>query len=109
MAAKPVRGDIVAGSANNQLAADGHARLLCERGILYAPDYVINAGGLINVAAELEPGGYDAERVGTRVDRIPATLATIFGRARRESRPTSEIAQSMALERIAAARMKRSA
>lgn len=98
-----LKGDIVAGSANNQLAGHGHARLLCERGVLYAPDYVINAGGLINVAAEFEPGGYDAAKVDAALGRIPSTLATIFQRARCEGRPTNDIAQAMAMERIAAA------
>ncbi|MET0600281.1 MAG: Glu/Leu/Phe/Val dehydrogenase dimerization domain-containing protein [Mesorhizobium sp.] len=95
-----IRATIVAGSANNQLALHEDARLLMSRGILYAPDYVINAGGLINVAAELAPGGYDAEQAMRRVADIPATLAAIFRRADEERRPTNEIAAAMAMERI---------
>ncbi len=94
-------GDIVAGSATGPLARHDHARDLCRRGILYAPDYVINAGGLINVAAEFAPGGYDRQAVRRRIDRIPATLTAIFERARGEGRPTNEIAQAVAMERIA--------
>ena len=58
---------VVCGAANNQLADDGLADDLAARGVLYAPDFVVNAGGLINVAAELEPGGYDPERTRVRV------------------------------------------
>lgn len=98
-----LKGDIVAGSANNQLAGHGDAGLLAKRGILYAPDYVINAGGLINVAAEFEPGGYDPAHVEAAIGRIPEVLAEVFERARREGRPTNAVAQAMAEERIAAA------
>jgi leucine dehydrogenase len=63
--------------------------LMMERGILYAPDYVINGGGLINVAAELAPGGYDREDAMARVARIPEVLADIFRRVRRR-RPADQ-------------------
>lgn len=95
---------IVAGSANNQLAEHGDARLLMERGILYAPDYVINAGGLINVAAELAPGGYDRAEAMAKVEAIPATLRDIFARAAASGRPTNDVASDIAMERIEAAR-----
>ncbi len=75
-----------------------------RRGVLYAPDYVINAGGLINVAAELAPEGYDRDEVMRHVARIPETLTDIFQRADAEQRPTNDIAQAMAEERIARAR-----
>lgn len=94
---------IVAGSANNQLAEHTDARRLMERGVLYAPDYVINAGGLINVAAELAPGGYDRADVMARVEKIPAVLADIFARSRDETRPTNDITAQIAREHIAAA------
>jgi leucine dehydrogenase len=99
-----LRTRIVAGSANNVLAEHGDAAGLMDRGILYAPDYVINAGGLINVAAELAPGGYDRQAVVTRIGQIPETLRRIFVRARSENLPTNKIAQAMAMERIDAAR-----
>lgn len=94
---------IVAGSANNQLARQEDARLLMERGILYAPDYVINAGGLINVAAELTPEGYDPNVAISKVEKIPAILRSIFRRSEAENRPTNNVAAEMALERIQAA------
>lgn len=94
---------IVAGSANNQLANHADVRLLMERGILYAPDYVINAGGLINVAGELAPGGYDPDAALSRVATIPTVLADIFRRADAEKRPTNDIAAEIALKRLQAA------
>lgn len=94
---------IVAGSANNQLAEHDDARRLMERGVLYAPDYVINAGGLINVAAELAPGGYDRKAAMAKVSEIPLTLLDIFRRSDAAGRPTNDVAQEIAEERIAAA------
>lgn len=91
---------IVAGSANNQLATHADARLLMQRGVLYAPDYVINAGGLINVAAELAPGGYDRAAAFAKVAEIPETLTAIFRRAEAENRPTNDVAAALAMERI---------
>ncbi|MFC6488175.1 Glu/Leu/Phe/Val family dehydrogenase [Nitratireductor sp. GCM10026969] len=98
-----LKAEIIAGSANNQLARHEDARLLMEKGVLYAPDYVINAGGLINAAAELGPGGYDREAAMERVARIPETLRDIFTRSERQGRPTSDIAAEIAMDRITAA------
>ena len=91
---------IVAGSANNQLATHDCAKLLRQRGVLYAPDYVINAGGMINVAAELAPGGYDRDTATAQISKIPATLTSIFHRSDAENLPTNDIAAAIALERI---------
>lgn len=99
-----LRAQIVAGSANNQLATPADAGRLRERGILYAPDYVINAGGLINVAEELSPSGYDADAAMKRVGQIPRTLTAIFRRAAEEGRTSDAVAEAIAMERIAAAR-----
>lgn len=99
-----LRAGIVAGSANNQLATHDDARLLMERGALYAPDYVVNSGGLINVAMELAPGGYDRAAAMARVTRIPETLLEIFRRAEAQNKPTNDVAKAMADERIAATR-----
>jgi leucine dehydrogenase len=93
---------IVAGAANNQLLEDRHGAALHARGILYAPDYVINAGGLINIAQELQPGGYDRDRALAQVETIGTTLAEVFERARHEGMPTHEVADRIARERIAA-------
>lgn len=98
---------IVAGGANNQLATPEVGRALFERGMLYAPDYVINGGGIINVAAEiaaLEAGtSFDAAWVATKLDRLTATLDEVLVRSIAERRPTHEVANEMAKARIAAA------
>lgn len=104
-----INAGIIAGSANNQLARHDDARALARRGILYAPDYVVNAGGLINVAAELEPGGYDRAKVMARIGEIPATLMRIFEEAERFDRPTNDVAFDLASRRLAEARGARSA
>ncbi|MDP9487124.1 MAG: leucine dehydrogenase [Actinomycetota bacterium] len=89
---------IVAGSANNVLAEGRHGEALAARGILYAPDYVINAGGLINVAAELE--GYDEERARERVARIYDSVKNVIGISKRDGVPTNVAADRLALERL---------
>jgi len=96
--------DIVAGAANNQLREQRHGDALHARGILYAPDYVINAGGLINIAQELRAGGYDRDRALAHVATIETTLSEIFERSEREGLPTHQIADEVALERIMASR-----
>ncbi|GMA52441.1 leucine dehydrogenase [Alicyclobacillus contaminans] len=88
----------VAGSANNQLAEERHGDRLHERGILYAPDYVINAGGLINVADELE--GYNADRARKKVEGIYDIMLEIYNIAEREGIPTYRAADHMAEARI---------
>lgn len=103
-----MKASVVAGAANNQLATDPVGELLRQRGILYAPDYVINAGGIINVAAEVMHA-YDRDAVLRQVERIPATLAEVFRRADADGRPTSEVADRMARERLAAARGSKAA
>ena len=73
-----LRAPIVAGAANNQLAGDDVGALLRDRGVLWAPDFVANAGGIINIAVELEPEGYDARRARERVLGIGETMRAIF-------------------------------
>jgi leucine dehydrogenase len=99
---------IVAGAANNQQLEDRHGAALHARGILYAPDYVINAGGLINIAMELQPGGYDRARALAQVAAIGTTLAEVFERAASTGLPTHEVADRIARERIAAGRRRQS-
>src|SRR5437867_2946476 len=94
----------VAGCANNQLLEPRHARDLMARGILYAPDYVINAGGIINVSVELLPGGYDESAALRRIERIYDNLRRVFEISRRESIPTNEAAARLAEQRLAAGR-----
>jgi leucine dehydrogenase len=83
--AKQLRCAMVAGSANNMLEADRHGDLLHRRGILYVPDYVVNAGGLINVADELE--GYNRERVTERVGGIYHTVKEVLSIAHKKGLP----------------------
>jgi len=96
-----VRARVVAGAANNQLARDQDGEALMRAGILYAPDYVINAGGIISVGHEYR-GGATAAQVRSEIEKIPVRLTEIFERARREGRPTSAIADQMAIDRLAA-------
>jgi leucine dehydrogenase len=95
-----LRARVVAGAANNQLARDEDGEALMRAGILYAPDYVINAGGIISVAHEYR-GDAGWAQVKAEIDKIPARLTEIFERARREGRPTSAVADQMARERLA--------
>lgn len=89
---------IVAGAANNQLSDEGSGRLLHERGILYAPDYIINAGALINVADEIY--GYDKERALRKTGVIKDVLLSVFAAAGEKGIPTNEAADRFAEERI---------
>lgn len=91
---------VVAGSANNVLAdEEKHAKALADRGILYAPDYVINAGGLINVANEIQ--GYNRERAVQQAAGIYQTMTQIFTIARDENITTLQAANTLAERRIA--------
>ena len=94
---------VVAGAANNQLYTDRDGDTLTSRSILYAPDYVINGGGLIAVFLENVSDGYDDGRAESMTAAISDTLAEIFQRADAEDRPTNEVADRIALERIARA------
>ncbi len=93
-----LKAPIVAGSANNQLAEPRHGVELMRRGVLYAPDYVINAGGVINISHE--GPGYDKQAAIDHVSRIHDTLREIFGRAEAAGIPTSEAADRLAEERF---------
>ena len=94
-----LRAKVIAGGANNQLARDEHGAALRSRGILYAPDYVINGGGVIRVAGQIfDWNDSDIER---RVLAISDTLTNTFQRADREDVAPSLIADRMAVERMA--------
>ena len=90
-----LRAKVVAGGANNQLAGPEDGRRLHERGILYAPDYVINAGGIINVGLEYLGQGDEAE-VKTRIARIPDRLVEVWDESERTGLPTAEVADGIA-------------
>ncbi|MBL7661662.1 Glu/Leu/Phe/Val dehydrogenase [bacterium] len=95
---------ILAGAANNQLEGPQTERMIWSREILYAPDFAINAGGVISCADELESGGFTLSRVMERVERIYETIKTIFQRAKQSGELPGEIALAMAEERILTAR-----
>jgi leucine dehydrogenase len=97
-----LRCKIVAGSANNQLEEERHGELLHEKGIIYAPDYVINAGGAIHVADELN--GYNRARALKKVEGIYDHILTVFEIARHDQIPSSKAADRMVEERIASVR-----
>ncbi len=103
----------VVGAANNQLATPEIGHELFRRGVLYAPDYVVNGGGIINVASEMnarETGGaYDPQWVEGKLDRLMETLAEVLQRSASEKRPSHEIADAMAEARINAARAAKEA
>ncbi|MFO7892378.1 MAG: Glu/Leu/Phe/Val dehydrogenase [Longimicrobiales bacterium] len=90
--------DIIAGAANNQLAEERHGQELTDKGILYAPDYVINAGGVINVYGELN--GWSLERSKRKAGEIYDTLEQLFELATEEGLPTSQAADRVAERRI---------
>ena len=96
-----LKAQIVAGAANNQLERAEDGAELAARNILYAPDYVINAGGVINLHYERE-SGYERDRAMAHTERIYEIALQIFGRAKSEGRPTSDIADAMAEELLGA-------
>ena len=94
-----LRCEAIVGSANNQLESDTDAAALAQRGIVYAPDFVANAGGVINIAEE--PHGYDRQRAYDRIRTIYDTLLATFARADADGITTAEAADRLAEERIA--------
>ncbi|MGE4159246.1 MAG: Glu/Leu/Phe/Val dehydrogenase dimerization domain-containing protein [Planctomycetota bacterium] len=105
---KVLKARVVAGAANNQLQdPDKHGKALKERGIVYAPDYVINAGGVINVFFELI--GYDEEKSKERAKNIYNTIDKIIAMAKKQNISTHDAAQKVAEERIQAAKRQNAA
>jgi len=101
-----LKAKVIAGSANNQLQDSKHGDYIHELGIVYAPDYVINSGGVINVADELY--GYNRERAMKRVDGIYDSIEKIFEISKRDGIPTYVAANRLAEERIARVAKSRS-
>ena len=103
-----LKAKVIAGGANNQLADPAVGKTLFDLGLLYAPDYVINGGGIINVAGEiraLDAGtAYDPAWVEAKLSRLMQTLEEVLDRSAAEQRPTHEVAGEMARERIARGR-----
>ena len=103
-----IKAKIVAGGANNQLARPAiHGPAVTERGILYAPDYVINGGGIIRVCGQIYD--WSDEAIREKTERIGATLTEVFTAAKAEGRPTHEVADRIARGRIEAARGRKAA
>ena len=90
---------VVAGGANNQLATPDMGDRLREKGIVYAPDYVINGGGIINVASEIS-GAFDPAWVEAKLQRLMLTLGDVLDQAQREGRATNRVADELARQRI---------
>ena len=97
--AKKVRAKAIAGAANNQLRTPDAGKILAERGIFYAPDYIINGGGLIHVAAEY--AGYDKDRTVARVMKVYDSIRDLILRCAREKARPEIVADQMAQEIIA--------
>ena len=93
----------IAGGANNQLVVPEMGEFLRRKGILYAPDYVINGGGIINVAAEIS-GSYSRDWVDATLAKLIVTLGDVLDEALRTDQPTNYVADRIARARIAAAR-----
>jgi len=89
------RAKIICGGANNQLADISLDASLAKKGILFIPDYLANAGGLINVADELEVGGYSKKRVMEKIDKLPRLLEKFYNLAQAKSVTLNEEAESM--------------
>ncbi|WP_226667654.1 Leu/Phe/Val dehydrogenase [Metabacillus litoralis] len=101
-----LKASVIAGAANNQLKDTQHGDLIHEMGIVYAPDYVINAGGVINVADELY--GYNSERALKKVEGIYSNIDRVIEIAKRDKIPTYKAADRLAEERIERMRNSRS-
>jgi leucine dehydrogenase len=95
-----LRARVIAGGANNQLATPDMGDRLSEKGIVYAPDYVINGGGIINVASEIS-GAYDPAWVEAKLQRLIQTLGDVLDQAQREGRAANRVADEIARSRIA--------
>lgn len=95
-----LKAKVIAGGANNQLSTPDMGEKVLEKGILYAPDYVINGGGIINVAAEIA-GAYDPAWVEGKVQRLVKTLGEVLDQAKSENRASNRVADELARKRIA--------
>lgn len=93
-----IKTKIICGAANNQLSSKEIGDWLFKNDIVYIPDYVANAGGLINVIDEREPGGYNKERVYKRITNIKKTVATIIKESKENEKSTTRIADQAAEE-----------
>tara|TARA_Y100000034_G_scaffold34222_1_gene41927 strand:- start:7672 stop:8682 length:1011 start_codon:yes stop_codon:yes gene_type:complete len=95
-----IKAKIIAGAANNQLQEERHGQALLDRGILYAPDYVVNAGGIIEVSHECTDKKYDFETIKPEICQIGDRLRDIFERSDKENLPTNIIADNIVKEKL---------
>jgi leucine dehydrogenase len=98
-----LRARVIAGAANNQLAHEAVSELLASRGILWVPDFVANAGGVVNISVELEPEGYDTARAEARVRAIADTVRTVLDHAEATGATPLAAAMEIARRRVAEA------
>jgi leucine dehydrogenase len=103
-----LRCKIVCGSANNQLGEDRHGDLLQAHGILYAPDYIVNAGGLLYNLDSLNPGGFNRQRAMDQVSRLYVAMENIIAISKEQNIPTNRAADVLAEQRIASIRQVKS-
>jgi leucine dehydrogenase len=103
-----LRCKIVCGSANNQLGENRHGDLLQAQGILYAPDYIVNAGGLLSNLDSLNPGGFNHQRAMEQVSRIYNSMEKIIAISKEQNIPTYRAADVLAEQRIASIRIVKS-
>lgn len=103
-----LRCKIVCGSANNQLGEERHGDLLQQRGILYAPDYIVNTGGLLAGLDSLNPGGFNRQRAMEQVSRLFDAMENIIAISKAQNIPTYRAADVLAEQRIAAIRQVKS-
>ncbi|HVB72223.1 MAG TPA: Glu/Leu/Phe/Val dehydrogenase dimerization domain-containing protein [Ktedonobacteraceae bacterium] len=96
-----LRCKIVCGSANNQLAEARHGEMLQQRGILYAPDYIVSAGGLLSGLDSLNPGGFNLERAREKVARLYEAMQQVIAISKEQGIPTNRAADVLAEQRIA--------
>jgi glutamate dehydrogenase/leucine dehydrogenase len=95
-----LQAEIVCGGANNQLKTVADGERLFKKGVLFVPDYVANAGGLISVSDELHEGGYRQERVEKMILALKDTLSEIFKISESEQKPTDRVADALAEKRF---------
>ena len=98
---------VVAGGANNQLLTEADGEQLHRRGILYAPDYIVNAGGIINVEAEMGDAGYSAERAQEKTERIHEIMGSVIKTSQAEEISTAAAAARLAEQRLESVRRVR--
>ena len=91
---------LICGAANNQITSPKIAQLLHKRGIIFIPDYLANAGGLINVADELEPGGYNKKRVIRRIKDLEKTFYSLYEEACRSNKSIYEVAEVFSIRSV---------